>query len=496
MEYKLSSQILASAVDSDCVIVVVYTDKQLSNAANEINQQSNSAISSLLELGDFTGKAGQVELLYSLEDITAKRVMLVGCGEQAKFNIKASNKAMQAAAATLKSSNCVSAVSFLLEEAEDNATAVQQGITSHAAEFYQFDQHKSKKSDVPKLESLTLGFTQDVSAELEAAVAQGEAVAHGMDLAKDLANAPGNVCTPTYLAETAESLGAEFSSIETEILEDADAEALGMGSFLSVGKGSKEPSKMIIMQYTGADSDVAPIALVGKGITFDSGGISLKPGAAMDEMKYDMGGAASVFGAMRACVEMKLPINVVAVIASAENMPGSEATKPGDIVTSMSGQTIEILNTDAEGRLVLCDALTYVDKYKPDAIIDVATLTGACIVALGHHISGLMSNDDDLAGEILQAGKDASDEAWQLPMTDDYQDQLKSNFADIPNIGGDRSAGTITAACFLSRFVEGKKWAHLDIAGTAWKSGAAKGSTGRPVPLLSQILINRAKECA
>ena len=492
MKYNVVEQIQVSAIDTDCIIVAVYTDQTLSKAAIEVNQQSNNAVVNYLELGDFTGKAEQVEVLYSLDGITAKRVMLVGCGEQAKFDIKALNKAMQCAAATLKSSNCVSAVSFLAEELGDKAAAVQQGVMSHASGFYQCDQHKSKQSDIPKLKSLTFGFTQAVTAEIEAAVVQGEAVAHGMDLAKDLANAPGNVCTPTYLAETAQGLAVEFDRIDTEILEEADAEALGMGSFLSVGRGSKQPSKMIVMQYTGADADVAPIALVGKGITFDSGGISLKPGAAMDEMKYDMGGAASVFGAMRACAEMALPINVVAVIASAENMPSSEATKPGDIVTSMSGQTIEILNTDAEGRLVLCDALTYVDKFKPNAIIDIATLTGACIIALGHHISGLMANDQALADEILQAGKDASDEAWQLPITDDYQDQLKSNFADIPNTGGDRSAGTITAACFLSRFVEDKKWAHLDIAGTAWKSGAKKGSTGRPVPLLSQILINRA----
>lgn len=493
MQYNLSESLLPSSTDADCVIVAVYTDKKLSKAADELNTQTNNAIGQRLDLGDFEGKSGQVELLYSLTHIAAKRVMLVGCGEQDKFDHDVLLKAMQTAASTLKSANIISAVSFLADEAEDAVAAIQQGITTSEAVFYQCDQHKSKKSDATKLESLSFAFTQNLSADMDTAVAQGCAIAHGMSLAKDLANAPGNVCTPTYLAETAKNLANDFETIETEILEESDAKALGMGSFLSVGKGSKEPSKMIVMQYTGAATDSAPIALVGKGITFDSGGISLKPGAAMDEMKYDMGGAASVFGAMRACAEMALPINVVAVVASAENMPSSEATKPGDIVTSMSGQTIEILNTDAEGRLVLCDALTYVDKFKPDVIVDIATLTGACIVALGHHISGLMANDQGFADEILQAGKEAGDEAWQLPMTQDYQDQLKSNFADIPNIGGDRSAGTITAACFLSRFVEGKKWAHLDIAGTAWKSGAEKGATGRPVPLLSQMLINRVR---
>ena len=265
-----------------------------------------------------------------------------------------------------------------------------------------------------------------------------------------------------------------------------------MGSFLSVSKGSIEPGKMIVLQYNGGNSGDAPLVLVGKGITFDTGGISLKPGAAMDEMKFDMTGAASVLGAMRACVMMQLPINLVCVVAAAENMPGGKASKPGDIVTSMSGLTIEILNTDAEGRLVLCDALTYVERFKPFAVIDVATLTGACITALGHHTSGLLSNNDSLANEVFQAGEQASDAVWRLPMNDKYQDQLKSNFADMANIGG-APGGTITAACFLSRFTANYPWAHLDIAGTAWRSGAAKGATGRPVPLLCQILLNHAK---
>jgi leucyl aminopeptidase len=418
--------------------------------------------------------------------------MLVGCGDVATFSGKNIEKVVTAMSLALKQANCVSASSFILDTLDHVDRVIQQTIIHHASVFYQCDQHKSKPSEPIIFKQLTLAFTHTVAASAQYAQVHGQAIAHGMVLAKDLANAPGNICTPSYLADAAVQLTAQYPTLTLEVLEEADMQALGMGSFLSVSQGSKQAGKMIVMQYQGTESTTAPIALVGKGITFDTGGISLKPGAAMDEMKYDMGGAASVFGAIRACAEMALPINVVAVIASAENMPGSEASKPGDIVTSMSGQTIEILNTDAEGRLVLCDALTYVDKYQPDAIIDIATLTGACIVALGHHISGLMSNDDALAEEILTAGKTCADEAWRLPITEDYQAQLKSNFADIPNIGNDRSAGTITAACFLSRFVEGKKWAHLDIAGTAWKSGAAKGATGRPVALLTQILINRA----
>ena len=494
MEYKLSSQLAINKTDTDCIIVAVYEDNTLSPAASEIDKQSNQAISTFLETGDFTAKLKQVDVLYAVNNMVASRIMLVGCGKQDEFNLEKLNTATQAAISAIKASNIATATTYLADELDDKASAVQQSIISTATELYQFDQHKSEKSDDIVFNTLNFAFSDEVNADIETAIQQGKAIAQGMSLAKDLANTPANICTPSYLADKAQELAENYPAISTEILDEADAEALGMGAFLSVGRGSEQPSKMIVMQYQGAADDVAPIALVGKGITFDTGGISIKPSAAMDEMKYDMGGAASVFGTMQACAEMQLPINVVAVVASAENMPSSKATKPGDIVTSMSGQTIEILNTDAEGRLVLCDALTYVDKFKPDAIIDIATLTGACIIALGHHISGLMANDDKLAEEILAAGKAINDQAWQLPITDDYQNQLKSNFADIPNIGNDRSAGTITAACFLSRFVEDKKWAHLDIAGTAWKSGANKGATGRPVPLLSQLLINRASE--
>ena len=332
---------------------------------------------------------------------------------------------------------------------------------------------------------------QWVLGKLDTAALQGHAIAAGMALAKDLGNLPGNICTPSHLAETAEALGKQYK-FDVEVLERADMEKLGMGSFLSVARGSHQPPKFIVMNYKGGKAKARPIVLVGKGITFDTGGISLKPAAEMDEMKFDMCGAASVLGTFKAIAQMGLPINVVGLVPTTENMPGGGATKPGDVVTSMSGQTIEVLNTDAEGRLILCDALTYAERFKPECVIDIATLTGACVVALGKIPSGLLANDDELAAEILRRGTESGDRAWQLPLWDEYQELLKSNFADMGNIGG-RYAGTITAACFLSRFAKAYKWAHLDIAGTAWVSGDAKGATGRPVPLLSSFLIGRAR---
>ena len=334
-------------------------------------------------------------------------------------------------------------------------------------------------------------LTEKVSSALESALTQAVAIAQGMVLAKDLGNLPGNVCTPTYLAQQAVTLAKTHKSIKTAVLDEKDMQKLGMGSLLSVTRGSAEPAKLITMEYRGTDKKQKPIVLVGKGVTFDSGGISLKPGAEMDEMKYDMCGAASVLGTIQAIAAMGLKLNVVGIIPSCDNMPSGTATKPGDIVTSMSGQTIEILNTDAEGRLILCDALTYAAKFEPDTVIDIATLTGACIIALGHVASGLYSNQDKLAHELLAAGEQTQDRAWHMPLWEEYQPQLDSNFADMQNIGG-RAGGSITAACFLSRFTKDYRWAHLDIAGTAWKSGKDKGATGRPVPLLTQYLINRA----
>ncbi len=364
---------------------------------------------------------------------------------------------------------------------------------SHAREFaarsYKFDEHKSKPGPAT-LTRLGLLVSDEDALTLRPVVARARALAAGLKLCRDLANRPGNVCTPTHLAETALALGECHEQLAINVLEEADMEALGMGSLLSVSRGSRQPAKLITLDYRGGGKE-KPIVLVGKGVTFDSGGISIKPGPAMDEMKYDMCGAASVLGTLAAIAESGAKINVVGVIPATENLPDGNASKPGDIVTSMSGQTIEILNTDAEGRLILCDALTYAARFKPDVVIDIATLTGACVIALGAHASGLMSNDDELADALLAAGTRSGDRAWRLPLWDEYQRQIDSPFADIANVGG-REAGSITAGCFLARFTKDYRWAHLDIAGTAWVSGKNKGASGRPVALLTEYILARA----
>src|SRR5690606_7559417 len=361
---------------------------------------------------------------------------------------------------------------------------------------YKFDRMKGKaakdKKDAPRgVNKLVINVADQTEIKsAESGLKRGQAVATGVGLAKDLGNLPPNVCTPTYLAEQAEALAKSYD-LEVQVLERADMEKLGMGALLGVSQGSRQPPKLIVLQHKKGKKGEKRVVLVGKGITFDTGGISLKPGAEMDEMKYDMCGAASVLGTIKAVAELALPINLIGIIPTCENMPDGNAIKPGDILTSMSGQTIEVLNTDAEGRLILCDALSYAERFEPAAVVDIATLTGACVIALGHHLSGLFSNHDALARELLAAGESAQDRAWHMPMLEDYQGQLDSNFADMANIGG-RAAGSITAACFLSRFTKKYDWAHLDIAGTAWKSGKEKGSTGRPVPLLTEFLKQRA----
>ena len=458
---------------------------------------ADGRIASLIKRGDLDDKAGATLLLPELSGVHAERVLLVSLGKEDDFGDKAYRDALGAAAKALAATPAKDAVIALADVELDKRELpwrVQQAARILADGAYRFDTLKSDKDRKDKkhrgAKKLALLVSSEITAELDTAVLQGHAIATGMALAKDLGNLPGNICTPTHLAETAESLGKQYK-FEVEVLNRADMEKLGMGSFLSVARGSHQPPKFIVMQYKGGKAKAKPVVLVGKGITFDTGGISLKPAAEMDEMKYDMCGAASVLGTFKAVAQMGLPINLVGLIPTTENMPGGGATKPGDVVTSMSGQTIEVLNTDAEGRLILCDALTYAERFKPECVIDVATLTGACVVALGKIPSGLLANDDELAAEILRRGTESGDRAWQLPLWDEYQELLKSNFADMGNIGG-RYAGTITAACFLSRFTKAYKWAHLDIAGTAWVSGDAKGATGRPVPLLSAFLIGRA----
>ena len=478
-----------------CVVVGVFESRKLTPSADLIDSASQSLLSDLLRRGDMDGKAGSTLLLHNVPGTVCDRVLLVGLGKEKEFRDKAYCAAIRNALKALRDTGAQNATIFLTEVPVAKRTT--EWRIRHAAMLsldsaYRFDQFKSKKNENhSKLRKLAFAVEQRSELALaEDALLQGQAIAEGMALAKTLGNLPGNVCTPTYLADTALQI-AEDHAIQCEILERADMEALGMHSLLSVAKGSHQPPKLIVLQYKGGNESDKPLLLIGKGITFDSGGISLKPGEGMDEMKFDMCGAASVLGTLKAVAMMELPINLTVIVPTTENMPGGAASKPGDIVASMSGQTIEILNTDAEGRLILCDALTYAERFSPDAVIDVATLTGACVIALGHVATGLFANDDALARELLSAGDEALDRAWQMPLWDDYQDLLTSNFADMANIGG-RPAGSVSAACFLSRFAKKYEWAHLDIAGTAWKSGAEKGATGRPVPLLAHYLLKRA----
>ncbi|MDK9724757.1 MAG: leucyl aminopeptidase [Sterolibacteriaceae bacterium MAG5] len=482
---------------SACVVVGVFEPRKLSVPAEVIDSAARGHLSDLLRRGDMEGKAGSTLLLHNVPGTEADRILLVGLGKEKEFREKEYRAAVATAVRTLNETGGFDGTIYLTElsvKKRDVAWRVRQAAMVALETLYRFDQMKSKKDEVRRpLRKLTFCVERRNELEIaEKSLLQGQAIANGMALMKNLANLPGNICTPGYLAEQAASLAKEHG-LGIEVLERADMETLGMNTLLSVAKGSHQPPKFIILKYAGAKPEVKPIVLVGKGITFDTGGISLKPAPEMDEMKYDMSGAASVIGTMKALAEMKLAINVIAVVPTTENMPGGAATRPGDIVTSMSGQTIEILNTDAEGRLILCDALTYVERFEPECVVDVATLTGACVISLGNVVTGLLANNDSLARELLDAGQDAYDRAWQMPLFDDYQEQLQSNFADMANIGG-RAAGTITAACFLSRFAKKYDWAHLDIAGTAYKSGKDKGSTGRPVPLLTHFLMARAAE--
>ena len=478
-----------------CVVVGVFESRKLTSSADLIDSASQSLLSDLLRRGDMDGKAGSTLLLHNVPGTVCDRVLLVGLGKEKEFRDKAYCAAIRNTLKALRDTGAQNATIFLTEipvAKRNTGWRIRQAAMLSLDSAYRFDQFKSKKNENhSKLRKLAFAVEQRSELALaEDALLQGQAIAEGMALAKTLGNLPGNVCTPTYLADTALQI-AEDHAIQCEILERSDMEALGMHSLLSVAKGSHQPPKLIVLQYKGGNESDKPLLLIGKGITFDSGGISLKPGEGMDEMKFDMCGAASVLGTLKAVAMMELPINLTVIVPTTENMPGGAASKPGDIVASMSGQTIEILNTDAEGRLILCDALTYAERFSPDAVIDVATLTGACVIALGHVATGLFANDDALARELLSAGDEALDRAWQMPLWDDYQDLLTSNFADMANIGG-RPAGSVSAACFLSRFAKKYEWAHLDIAGTAWKSGAEKGATGRPVPLLAHYLLKRA----
>lgn len=477
---------------TDCVVAPVFTAKKLPEMAQQLDHLANGAISAAIKLGDFSGKSGQKLLLPGAGK--AKRILLIGAGDAKKFDRAAARTFIQSLYAALSTTQAKDATilgSDLKFEDVDSAwllEALARGITGS---LYRYTQTLSKPKEAPKIAKLLVGHSGDITSRAaQKALNTGYATGTGINSAKELANLPANICTPRYLADQARKLAKRQNKLTTQILDEKKMADLGMGSLLSVSAGSDEPARLIIMNYKGGKPGQRPYVLVGKGVTFDTGGISLKPGAKMDEMKYDMGGAASVFGTMEAVCNIGLPINVIGIVGAVENMPSGRATKPGDVVTSMSGKTIEILNTDAEGRLVLCDALTYAERFKPQAVIDIATLTGACVVALGAHATGLYANKDELAEQLLKAGVTSHDRAWHMPLWDDYQKQLDTNFADVSNLGGP-GGGSITAACFLSRFAKKYTWAHLDVAGTAWNS-APKGATGRPVALLTQYLTDRA----
>ena len=483
-----------AAAKTGCVAVAVFENKKLSQAAKALDQTGE--ITAALKSGDITGKAGSTLLLRGVAGVAAARVLLVGMGADEAVGEKSFVTAVGAtlkAFATLGAADAI--IAFPATEVKERTPdwAMRAIVVAATEGEFRTDAQKSKKDPgLSGVRKITLAVPL-ANGEAKAALAQSIAIANGMNLTKELGNLSPNVCTPTYLATVARKL-ADDHGFEVEVLERKQLEALKMGSFLAVAKGSEEAPKFIVLKHMGGNKKDAPVVLVGKGITFDSGGISIKPGPSMDEMKYDMCGAGSVLGTFRAIGEMNLKLNVIGIVAACENMPSGRATKPGDIVTAMNGLTIEILNTDAEGRLILCDALTYAERFKPAAVVDIATLTGACIVSLGHHNSGLFTRHDAahdaLAEELLDAGKQTSDGAWRLPIGEIYNEQLKSNFADLANIGTPGGA-SITAACFLENFTRNYTWAHLDIAGTAWKSGAQKGATGRPVPLLTTFLMNR-----
>ena len=511
MEFTTNSSVSVHQLKTAVLGVGIFTDGVLSPAADVIDRASNGAIRSVMKT-EFTAKVGSTLTLRNLSGVTPPRVVLIGLGKQSDYNAPAHARAERVFAEVCVQARVTEATSTLASIACPHSTVTDRArdaasAASDATYHYEASFGKPDPEARPKLKKITLFINRADSAAAETGLKQGAALGKGVSFARTLGNLPGNLCTPTYLGDAAKKLGRDFKSIKVTVLDGKQIAALGMGSFLSVSKGSDQPPRFIVMHYKAkpakaavktkatskadAASPTGPIVLIGKGITFDSGGISIKSAGAMDEMKFDMCGAASVLGTFLSLAELSLPGEYVGLIPTCENLINGSANKPGDVVTSMSGQTIEILNTDAEGRLVLCDALTYAERFKPSMVIDIATLTGACVTALGSVNSGLFSKDDALAEALLKAGQQSNDPAWRMPLDDAYQIQLKSNFADMANIGGP-PAGAVTAACFLSRFAKAYRWAHLDIAGTAWKGGALKGSTGRPVPLLLQFLLNQA----
>jgi len=495
MQYSVRTRALTQTRRT-CFVVGWYDDLEFSETASALNEASSGQLKKLIALGDFKAKAGETLVLHDLSGADTQRCLLLGLGERKNFS---ADQFLSAAAGLTQSLKKLSVgrLAINLDEIvvtdRDDTWLATKLVETFADSAYEYLDMKGKPKPKPKnaITAIELIATQDRTRALKKGLDVGSALAAGKKIAKDLSNAPGNVCTPTYLANQAKALAKDYDSLTTTVLDEKQMAKLGVGAFLSVSKGSTEPGKMVIIQYKGAKASVKPHVIVGKGITFDTGGISLKPGASMWEMIYDMCGAATVFGTMKTIAEIGPKMNVIGVLAAAENMPAGNASKPGDIVTTMSGQTVEILNTDAEGRLVLCDALTYIDKFNPETVVDVATLTGACIIALGSQASAIFANDDKVAEALLSAGETTRDRAWRLPIWEAYQSQINSAFADMQNIGG-REAGSITAACFLARFAKKYRWAHMDIAGTSFKwAGTNKGATGRPIALLTEYLLQQ-----
>ena len=489
----------APRIRTGCLVAGVFHGRDATPAYQSIDVASGGKLDAIARKARFRGDAGKHLLLHALDGVSADSVLIVGCGPRKEAMTPARYLKIAGAAAGAAVGTGTQSAAWLLCEIEvddrDLEWKSRIAVERLSDASYRFDAMRSDtdKNRTPPPERTSIAASRSHRAAAAAGVATGGAIAAGVSLARNLGNLPGNVCTPSYLADQAKALAARHPKVTFKALDEARMKRLGMGSLLSVARGSREPPRLIALEYRGAARSASPVVLVGKGVTFDSGGISIKPAGTMDEMKFDMCGAASVIGATEACATLGLPLNVVALAPACENLPDGNASKPGDIVTTMAGRTVEILNTDAEGRLILCDALTYAQRYKPDVVIDVATLTGACVIALGAHASGLFSNHQPLADALLKAGERAGDRAWQMPLWEEYAEQLKSNFADVANIGG-RAAGAVTAASFLSKFASQQRWAHLDIAGTAWRSGKEKGATGRPVSLLCQYLLDRAGE--
>jgi leucyl aminopeptidase len=485
-----------NTLPADCLVIGLFDEDALSGVAASINTASRGKLKQLKATGDLSTKLGETALLHELVGIRASRLLVVGLGKRTEFNQLAWRKAHLAALTASMKTRAAHSIIAIESATTEPPDAYYQGRTISElvgqAEYRINDLKTARKPPKPAQRRVTIANIKPADrAAVRRGVSHGEAISAGQNTLRDLGNLPGNICTPRYLAACARALGKTHRGLKVKVLEEPQIKRLKMGCLLAVSRGSAEPPRFIVMEHRGAGRNAAPIVLVGKGVTFDTGGISLKDPSAMDEMKYDMCGAGSVLAVMQVAALLKLRLNIIGLVAAVENMPSDRATKPGDIVFSAAGKSVEILNTDAEGRLILCDALHYARRYDPAVVIDIATLTGACVVALGHHHSGVMANHAPLAKELVEAGLRAHDRAWQLPLTDDYGEQLRSNFADLANVGG-RDGGAITAAAFLSRFTQGMNWAHLDIAGTAWLSGAQKGGTGRPVGLLSDFLIHRA----